>query len=236
MRVRQITAADRIARETCPRDGVLWRGVQSMASSDPKLKTYTLTALGDVVGVQFSFAIKDIDAPVTLATSSLASVSDAIRKDRITVLSFSQYGSTVQAAAAYKNENDTMYIPDDYVSRPSGSQRTYDYGTVIHEAVHACFDLMAAKHLTHATGEAAAYLVAALYYEARHWSVKPGNDTFTQVLLEASRLTAKVKGANVTLTRPDFKDLRDAVMTHYKRISPGYRGDTIMSLGVAAAP
>jgi len=204
-----------------------------MAPSDAKQKAYAVTALKDIISVQFNFAIKDIDIPVPLTTSGLTSVSDAIQKDRITVLSMSKYGTTAQADAAYRNDHDTMYIPDDYVSRSPGDRRTYDYGAVIHEAVHAYFDLMAVKHLTYATAEVAAYLVAALYYQARHYNVKPANDTFTLVLLEAARLTAKVKASNVTLSRADFKDLRDAVVTHYKKINPSYRGDTIMSLGIA---
>ena len=88
---------------------------------------------------------------------------------------------------------------------------------------------------SHATGEVGAYLVAALYYEARHYAVKPANDTFTLTLLEAARLTSKVKTPGVTLKRQDFADLRAAIVTHYKRLKPTYRGDTIMSgLGVRA--
>ena len=207
-----------------------------MAASDPNLTAYVLTALRDVVSVQFAFNIQDIDVPVALMTSGLGSVAGAIQQNRITVRPMTEYTGVAGAGAAYSNDNDTIYVPTDFVNRSPSDQRTYDMGTVIHEGTHAYFDLIAAQHLTHATGEAGAYLVAALYYEARHYAVKPANDTFTLTLLEAARLTNRVKTPGVTLKRPDFADLRAAIVTHYKRLKATYRGDTIMSgLGVRAS-
>lgn len=206
-----------------------------MAASDPSLKAYVLRALRDVVSVQFAFRIQDIDVPVAVTTSSLGSVASAIQQDRITVRPMSEYKGVAGAGAAYSNDNDTIYVPADYVNRSPGDQRTYEMGTIIHEGTHAHFDLIAAQHLTHATGEVGAYLVAALYYEARHYAAKPANDTFTLTLIEAARLTSKVRTPGVTLKRPDFASLRAAIVTHYKRLKPSYRGDTIMpGLGVRA--
>jgi hypothetical protein len=94
---------------------------------------------------------------------------------------------------------------------------------VLHECVHALFDIQGLSSLRSPTGEAAAYIVTAMVLKIRGYDIrsKVNAGGFRNILLAADDLVYGKKmldAPGTMLDENDCKDLFEKVLTHYQAL------------------
>jgi hypothetical protein len=201
--------------------------------TDQRLKAYVLGVLARVATtVRFDFVVKDWTVAWRVAPHAFGSVASAIRPDMICVRKLAEFPNAQEAGAAYDGYNDIMYV-DEASPDKTGPEEILADSRVVHESIHAFFDVYACQQLTRATGEAASYIVQAAYLESIGQTNPPTmGGTYPIILREAfSMLNRARKGE--TLTRVELGPLRAAVVKHYKGLfGAKYQGEVNLKLGL----
>jgi hypothetical protein len=203
--------------------------------TDGRLKEHALDVLARVAtAVRFDFVVKDYDAAWRVAPHAFGSVASAIRPDMIAVKKLSESPVVLEAGAAYDHYNDIMYI-DEASPDAVGDAAIVPESRVVHESIHAFFDVYACQRLSRATSEAAAYIAQAAYLESRGQRPPITVDTYAAVLREAFAMLDRAR-RGATLTRVELAPLRTAVIADYKRrLGKNYAGEVILKLGLGVS-
>jgi hypothetical protein len=209
------------------------KGAVPMAETDPGLKRYVLDALAKYANLRFDFVLKNPD-PVRVHTGALPAVAAAIGLNWIRVRPLSEYKNAGAAAAAYAGIADIMHI-DTNVAYARGPANVFAEGEVVHEAVHAFFDIYNhSQKLTQASSEAAAYIVQAVFMNDAGCQLPAKIGTYFDIFSAANGLTGQARSGAV-LERKDINALRNAVIADYKRRFT-YDPDKVLSLGLRTHP
>jgi hypothetical protein len=193
------------------------------------LKQHTLTVLAKHARLRFDFILKDPD-PIRVSSVALPAVAAAIKLNWIRVRPLSEYKYASAAGAAYNSFADIMHV-DTNAPNATGDREVFMDGDVVHESIHAFFDIYNhSRNLSQASSEAAAYLVQAVFLSDGGHQLPAKAGTFRNIFTEANSLIGRARTGGV-LERKDIDPLRRAVIADYQQRFP-YDPDKVLSLGL----
>jgi hypothetical protein len=203
--------------------------VAMAGNANDRLKGYVQDVLARNAKLRFDFILQDPD-PIRVSTEALPAVAAAIGLNWIRVRPLSEFKHAAAAAAAYANVADIMHV-DTNAPNAAGDAAVFAEGEVVHEAIHAFFDIYKrSQKLSQASSEAAAYLVQAVFLSDRGFQIPARVGTYRNIFTEANGLIGRARSGQV-LERRDIDSLRRAVIADYQRRFD-YDPDKVLTLGL----